>query len=38
MFVETINGVIMEREIDNPVYEVERFNDRYDQEEVFKLW
>ena len=38
MFTDTINGVIEERSIDGLSYDVQRFHDRYGQEDVFKLW
>ena len=38
MFTELINGVIEDRSIEGLPYDVQRFNDRYRQEDVFKLW
>ena len=38
MFADVINGVIEERSIEGLPYDVQRFNDRYRQEDVFKLW
>lgn len=38
MFTDVINGVIEERSIEGLPYDVQRFNDRYRQEDVFKLW
>ncbi len=38
MFTELINGVIEDRSIEGLPYDVKRFNDRYRQEDVFKLW
>jgi hypothetical protein len=38
MFTELINGVIEERSIEGLPYDVQRFNDRYRQEDVYRLW
>jgi hypothetical protein len=38
MFTDTINGVIEERSIEGYSYDVQRFNDRYRQEDVYRLW
>jgi hypothetical protein len=38
MFTDTINGVIDERSIEGLSYDVQRFHDRFGQEDVFKLW
>ncbi len=38
MFTETINGVIDERSIEGLSYDVQRFHDRYGQDDIFKLW
>ena len=38
MFLDTINGVIDERSIDGLSYDVQRFHDRFGQEDIFKLW
>lgn len=38
MFTELINGVIEERSIEGLSYDVQRFNDRYRQEDVYRLW
>ncbi len=38
MFTDTINGVIEERSIDGLSYDVQRFHDRFGQEDIFKLW
>ena len=38
MFTDTINGIIEERSIEGLSYDVQRFNDRYRQEDVYRLW
>ena len=38
MFTDTINGVIDERSIEGLSYDVQRFHDRFGQEDIFKLW
>jgi len=38
MFTDTINGVIEERSIEGLSYDVQRFHDRFGQEDVFKIW
>ena len=38
MFIDTINGIIEERSIEGLSYDVQRFNDRYRQEDVYRLW
>lgn len=38
MFTSTINGVIEDRSIEGLSYDVQRFNDRYRQEDVYRLW
>lgn len=38
VFTDTINGVIDERSIEGLSYDVQRFHDRFGQEDVFKLW
>ncbi len=38
MFTDTINGVIDERSIEGLSYDVQRFHDRFEQDDVFELW
>ena len=38
LFIDTINGIIEERSIEGLSYDVQRFNDRYRQEDVYRLW
>jgi hypothetical protein len=37
-FTDTINGVIENESIEGLSYDVQRFHDRFGQEDVFKLW